>query len=307
MKQVFFVAISCCFILGCRINQSEYDKIKKEHDDFESMIRQKDSIILCLRDTISMLSYPASQRFGKINSLVANGDYDEAKLEMEKLVALFPESKEAKSIPSISTKIDNLIAKQKADEERRKSLGFKGLKSISSIAIDYNKVSFSNLLVGNTFVHDAYDDSWFYNTADRGNVYFTAAMQVTSSSKDPNLPTLAVYSIKGETMNLEGIMRVEFARWKDYGHYLGNYHDNSNDFAKTSTIRFKLGVELSDDVKNKPYAIILKKSNDLSRHYDRYENPPVSYRGRPSYPYSLSLDDFTKQYSPYVVVKIANL
>ena len=306
-SNIALIVILCCSFIGCGVDQSEYNKVRKERDEFESKAKQKDIIIQHLRDTISMLSYPPGQRIIKINSLVSEGQYDKARSEMNQLAVLFPESKEAQSIPSISAKIDNLIAKQKAEEERIKALGFKSLKSSSYATVGYNEVSFSNLSISNTFVHDAYDDRYFYHTADRGNVFFTAVMQVTSSSKDPNLPTLAVYSINGDKMNREGIMRVEFARWRDYGSYLGNYHDNGNDFAKTGTIRFKLGVELSEELKNSPYAIVLKKSNDLSRYEDRFANPPVSYKGSASYPYSLMVEDFTKEDSQYVVVKIANL
>ena len=310
MKQysnIALILISSCILLGCGVDQSEYDKVKKERDKFEITIKQQDTIIQHLRDTVSMLSYPASQRLIKINGLVSDGKYEEARNEMQQLSALFPESKEAQSIPSISAKIDNIIAKQKAEEERKKALGFRGLKTSLSATIGYNEVSFSNFSISNTFVHDAYDDRYFYNTADRGNVYFTATMQVTSNSKNPDLPTLAVYLIKGDKMTREGIMRIEFARWEDYGRYLGNYHDNGNDFAKTGTIRFKLGVELSEEVKKAPYAIVLKKSNDLSRYEDRFANPPVSYKGSASYPYSLMVDDFTQENSQYVIVKIANL
>ena len=108
-------------------------------------------------------------------------------------------------------------------------------------------------------------------------------------------------------MNREGIMEVRFAYWQDYGHYLGNYPDYGNDFAKTSTIRFKLGDEVSKEITAKPYAIVLKKTNGLSRKYDRYKNPPVSYSGYIDYPYRLSLDDFIGDNARYVVIKITNL
>lgn len=306
-KTILLVTISCLIITGCGVDQSEFDKVKKDRDEFEASLKQMEITIQQLHDTISMLSYPANQRITKINNLVSAGNYSEAKQEMEQLAALFPESKEAQSIPSISEKIDNLIAKQKAEEERIKALGFKALKTTTSVTIEENKVSFSNISTSKTFSFDAYGDRWFYRTADRGNVYFTASMQVTSSSKDPNLPTLAVYSIKGDKMEREGIMEIKFARWEDYGSYLGNYHDNGNDFAKTSTINFKLGVELSSTIKDGPYAIILKKSNELTKYYARFDNPPISYIGSVAYPYSLYLDDFTRENSKFVIIKIANL
>lgn len=306
-KKIIPIAILCSIFIGCGVDKSEYDKVKKERDEFDASVKQKDIAIQRLRDTISMLSYPASQRIVKINSLVNEGKYNEAKEEMAQLSSLFPESKEAQTILSISTKIEGLIAKQKAEEERIKAMGFKGLKSTLSSIIEYNKVSFSNITVSNSFIFDSYGDEWRYRTADRGNVYVTAVMTITSSSKDPDLPTLAVYSINGDKMNKEGIMDVRFAKWRDYGTYLGNYSDYGNDFAKTSTIRFKLGVEVPVEVTQKPYAVVLKKYNGLSRNNNRYNTPPVSYSGSAKYPYTLSLEDFNKEDSQYVIVKVANL
>ena len=301
------VVLSCIFLVGCGVDQSEYDKVKKERDDLDVLVTQKDNVIKQLRDTITMLSYPASDRLLKVNNLISQGKYDEARSEMNQLASLFPNSQEAHSIPAISIMIDGLIAKQKAEEERIKALGFKGIKTVSTTTIEYNKVSFSNVSVGSTFEFDDYGSHYRYRKADRGDVYVTASMSVTSSSKNPDLPTLAVYSIKGDRMNREGIMEVRFSQWKDYGTYLGNSSDYGNDFAKTSTIQFKLGVEISSEITQKPYAVVLKKSNGLSRKYDRYENPPVSYSGSVSYPYILSLDDFTKENSQYIIIKIANL
>ncbi len=301
-------------LISCGVKQSEYDNVKYECDsvknELESYKKQvkKDSIcIVKMRDTITMLSYPADQRLAKINSLVSEGKYHQAKNEINKLSTLFPESKEAQSIPALTKRIDDLIAKQKAEEEKRRALGFKGLKKATSATIDYNKVSFSNIKIDKSYHFDWYHSGGYMRTADRGNIYVVATMSVTSSSKNPNLPTLAVYSIKGDRMNKEGVMEVRFDTWSDYGYYLGNYHDSKNDFAKTATIKFSLGVEISEEIMKKPYAIILKKSNGLSRYEDKYNNPPVSYKGSISYPYSLSLDDFTRYNSEYVVVKIANL
>ena len=68
-------------------------------------------------------------------------------------------------------------------------------------------------------------------------------------------------------MIYKGNFTVRFNRWEDYGTYLGNDHDFSNDFAKTSSIRFKIGVEVPNEITQKPYAIILKKNNSLNEAY----------------------------------------
>lgn len=314
VRFLLLIGITATFVASCGVKQSEYDTVKHECDSVKNELKsawmriKQDSIhIVKMRDTISMLSYPSDQRLEKINSLISEGKYNQARNEMNKLSVLFPESKEALFIPTISKKIDNLVAKQKAEEEKKKALGFKGLKRVTSETIEYNKVSFSHITVDRLYHFDNYYSGGYHYTADRGKMFVVATMSVTSDSNDPSLPTLAVYSIKGGRMVREGIMEVRFTSWTDYGSYLGNYHDSKNDFAKTATINFNLGVEVSEDITKKPYAIVLKKSNGLSRYYNKYNNPPVSYRGSVSYPYSLSLDDFTRENSEYVVVKIANL
>lgn len=307
IKVVLTLTFSTAMIISCGVKQNEYDSIKAELETAKKHIIQDSVHISNLRDTITMLSLPANQRLIIINEQVTNGEYSQARRGIDELNRLFPNSKESQQTTAILQRIDNLIAKKKAEEERIKALGFKALKTQSTTEIGYNKVSFSNIVSSNTFVFDSYGNSWRYRTADRGNTYVTAVMSVTSSSKDPDLPTLGIYSINGNQMNREGVMEVQFARWRDYGAYLGNYHDVGNDFAKTSTIRFKLGVEVPIDVVRKPYAVVLRKSNGLSRSYSRFDNPPVSYTGSVSYPYALSLDNFTGENSEYIIVKISNL
>lgn len=204
-------------------------------------------------------------------------------------------------------RIDKLIAQKRAEEERIKALGFKALKASTTFKIDYNKIELTSISVGNTFTFDSYGDSYFYRSADRGNKYITAAMKITSDSKDPKLPQLAVYKISGDSMTWEGNFTTEFARWDDYGSYLGNDHDFGNDFAKTNSVRFKIGKEVSEEIVKGPYALIMKIENALNRNYERFDNPPISYIGSVDYPYTLRLEDFTKEGSQFIVVKIANL
>ncbi len=307
MKRLFLLPFLVLIAFGCGVDQSEYDKIKKERDDLATEVNNSIAVIEVLRDSIKMLSFPADQRLNRINNLVSAGNYNLAKQEISRLTSLFPESKEAQSTPAIIEKVDKLIAQKKAEEERIKALGFKALKPSSTITVGYNKVEFSNISVGTTFTFDSNSSYYSYRTADRGNKYISAAMKITSDSKNPMLPQLAIYSISGDQMTYEGVFSTQFARWDDYGSYLGNYHDNGNDFAKTSSVRFKVGKEVSEDILKGPYALILKKENALNRQYEEYENPPISYSGIVSYPSGLSLDDFTKEDSQFVVVRITNL
>lgn len=301
------LTISTTMSISCGVKQSEYDNIKGELETVKKQVIQDSVRITNLRDTITMLSLPASQRLSLINEQVSNGEYGQAKKSINELNRLFPNSKESQQTTVILQRIDNLIAKQKAEEERIKALGFKALRPVSSVIIDYNRVEISSISVGNTFVFDSYGDHWRYLQADKGSKYITALMKITSDSKDPSLPQPAIYTIEGDRMVYAGNFTVRFNRWEDYGTYLGNDHDFSNDFAKTNSIRFKIGIEVRNEITQKPYAIVLKKANSLIRRYDRFENPPVSYYGSVNYPHNLSLDDFTNESSQYVIIKIANL
>lgn len=307
MKRIIAYSFLLIVLFGCGANQTELNNLRKERDELTARVNADAAVILALRDSVTMLSYPADQRLTKINSLVSSGEYTAAKMEISRLIELFPESKEAKSAPAIVERIDKLIAQKEAEEERIKALGFKALKASMTFKIDYNKVELTSISVGNTFTFDSYGDRYFYRSADRGNKYITAAMKVTSDSKDPMLPQLAIYKISGDSMTWEGNFKTEFARWDDYGSYLGNDHDFGNDFAKTSSVRFKIGKEVAEDIVKGPYALIMKKENALNRNYERFDNPPISYIGSVDYPYTLKLEDFTKENSQFIVVRIANI
>lgn len=253
---------------------------------------------------IEILKYPADQRLNKAKSLMESGDLDEALDEITQLKKVFPNSNEVNLSESVVKKINELKEAKRKEEERIKALGYKAIQEHTTIKVDYNTVTLSAINVGNTFSFDSYGDRYFYRDADRGNKYVTMQMSVTSTDHDPNLPQFAVYSINGDRMDLVGTFGTEFARWRDYGAYLGNYHDSSNDFAKVTTVRFKLGIQVSNEILAGPYAIVLMKKNVLVSHYDRFDNPPMSYIGSADYPSSLYLDNFKDDYA---LVKRFNL
>lgn len=301
---VFVVVFLLLMMASCKNqteNSAQIAEIEKKYQDSLSAVRNE---LKEAKSKIELLSYPADQRILKAKNLLDAGELDMAKTEIEQLKSIFPNSSEASSSNALLTKIEELKEAKRKEEERIKALGFKALPEQTTVKVDYNTVTYSSIGVGNRFIFDAYDDRWFYRDADRGSKYVTMQMSVTSTSHNPELPELALYSISGDKMILEGTFDTEFARWRDYGAYLGNYHDSSNDFSKVSTVKFKLGLQVSNEKLSKPYAIVLKKKNALSYHYDRYSNPPISYIGSAGYPSSLTLENFK---NGYVLVKRYNL
>ncbi|WP_346998914.1 hypothetical protein [Bacteroides cellulosilyticus] len=294
------LALAALLVFGCTNNQDkteivnltqEIEKLKSENEE--------------LRKTIDLLKYPASDRLIQIKKLITNNSFAKAQEEINQLRNLFPQSSEAQECNVQEKIIEEKQKKIKAEEERIKALGFKALKEVSNVEVFYNKISVGVFSTAKTFTFDAYDDRYFYRTADRGNKYISARITITSTDKNPKLPVFYAYRISGDKLICEGSFKLEFARWEDYATYLGNYSDNSNDFSKTSTIPFKIGIEVSDEIATSPLVIICRKQNCMVRNYDRFANPPVSYSigDGCTYDTTLTLDDLKKGYA---AVKILN-
>ena len=301
---VFVVVFLLLMMASCKNqtgNSAQIAEIEKKYQDSLSAVRNE---LKEAKSKIELLSYPADQRILKAKNLLEAGELDLAKAEINQLKAIFPNSPESSSSNALLTKIEELKEAKRKEEERIKALGFKAISEQTMVKIDYNTITFSNISIGKNYIHDSYDDRYFYNDADRGCKFISILMSIKSEDHDPNIPQLAVYTIHGDKMNYEGSFRTEFNRWEDYGTYLGNYHDSHNDFAKVNTVKFKLGLQVSDEKLNKPYAIVLMRKNVLSRGYERFRNPPVYYSGDANYPSTLSISDFSKK---YVIVKRYNL
>ncbi len=278
-------------------------------DSLTNVVAQQKATIDQMEETILKLQFPADQRLAEINKLIKSEKYNEAKSAIASLKSVFPQSTEAAQCDELCQVIDNKLAAIEAEKQRVKALGFKVLKPSTTVEIGYNKVVFSGFNIGAKFTHDVYPtytgSSWYEHTADRGNKYISCAMDVTSTSKDPDIPTLAFYTVQGDKLIKKGDFWVQMGKWQDYGTYLGNEHDLKNDFSKVSTVKFKLGLELPDADFSKPYILVLKKENTQVRHYERMRNPPIYYQGSAGYPNSLTIENFSN--GNYIAVKIANL
>lgn len=259
-----------------------------------------------LRDSLEVLRYPSADRLAAAIRKIQDNDLTGATNELDNLIAVFPQSQEATRVPELREQIAWKQEAARREAERIASLGFKAITPKTTIEVGYNKVALSGITSGREFSFDYYDggDRWHYLTADRGNKYVTMSMSVTSTSHNPKLPAFAVYRINGAEMSLVRGFVTRYARWDDYGSYLGNYQDIGNDFSKRSTVRFRLGAEISESVANGPYAIVMYNHNVLTEHYDRWDNPPKSWSGTAPFSQSLTVDSF--QSGNYVLVKTVN-
>jgi hypothetical protein len=128
------------------------------------------------------------------------------------------------------------------------------------------------------WVIDRYSGRYHYREADKDKRWVVIDFVASSDEKDPELPTFAAYAIHEGYASVKGTATIEFYRWSDYGAYLGNYHDNRNDFAKRDEVWFTAGIPIDEEDAQKPLYIGMFDGQCFKREYDRFEQPPVSYK-----------------------------
>ncbi|WP_157421939.1 hypothetical protein [Acidovorax sp. Root219] len=246
----------------------ERDSISKERND--------------LKDQVKKLSQTPGNLMGELTALVNQGKIDEAQKALGVLQFEFPKSPESAQAYRLVTELRAKIEKQQEQARQLEALGFKALKPSSLTDTNAVKVTMSAPTLAKQFVFDRYDGYYHFRTADRDTKFVVANLSATAKKgvTDPELPGYAIYRPDGKTLRKIADFSVEFSRWGDYGSYLGNHHDTGNDFAKTSTITFAIGAQVTDEyLGTKPLYIVSTAGGCMKRRYDRFSNPPVSYSG----------------------------
>lgn len=309
MKRLFVVAASVAALSGC-INSEEMDALYSELDELKVQLdnataeisSQKHELSLLkterdeLRQRVEDLSITASAIYVELQELIEKTQLDEAKGKLDVLKQRFPLSPEFTKAQKAVAELENKIKKQEEERKRLAAAGFMGLPASGAIKNSEIQVSVGQLTSERRFVFDRYDDSYHYLEADRDHKFLVATMSVTAAKgvSDPKLFGFAAYAAEGETLRRLDQVDFRISRWNGYATYLGNYSDSRNDFAKTSKVNFNIGVQLSDEVlKRRPIYIVASTAACISRSWDRFGQPPVSYSGHcENLRGSLKLDDF---------------
>lgn len=184
------------------------------------------------------------------------------------------------------------------------------LQNKNSVTVGPLTLKFGKFSQAKEFIFDRYPTysgtEWRLYTAERGNKYLIANVDITSTDKDPNLPCIFLYKFDNGSLSYVGTFDFKLYRWEDYATYLGNYHDNHNDFKYQSTVKFSIGYQEEETTLNgSPLFVLVKKENTIYRTEERFDNPPVSYSSSPcSLTGYTSLD--TKSLGDFEVVAILN-
>lgn len=218
--------------------------------------------------------------------MVSENDLKSAKDKISELKNIFPNSKEAKLCSDIETLIQQKEEQKRAEEERIKALGFKIFKDNTTAKVGNVTLVTSGFNFGRTYTFDSCldIDQYFYSTADKDNTYLLISLSMSTKEKHASVPSLGLYKIINGELSKIGSVRNEYASWTSYGAKLGNYSEDSHDFSKVNTVKYKLACEISQEESKLPLILLAKQ--DATSVEDK-----------------LTIDDVNRE---YVVIKIIN-
>jgi hypothetical protein len=278
-KFVCLIILSITITSCGNVDDKKYSILQAECNALKNEVK-------ILSDSIIILKFSAPDRLHQIDILISEDRLDEAEAQIFELRSLFPSSSESKK----SVDYENIIAKKrerkKAEEDRIKALGYKAFKDNTSHSVGNVSFVLSGFTFSKTFTFDYCSDvnEYSYRTADKDNTYLLVSLSLSTKEKNGSCPNFYLYEIDNGDLKKVAFFWEEYASWTSYGAKIGNYSDNSHDFSKVNTIRYKLAAEVGLDQSRKPLLMLIGN--------DGVEVKDV-----------LTIDDVSRD---YIVVKIIN-
>ena len=280
-------------LLGCSNleTKKQLSELKTELETIKVELKNCSTDLTEIKNT-------AENRFFRAKRLLSEQNLKGAKVAFEEIVEKFKGTDYAITASKEVAKIDKKIEKDRIEVERKKALGYKILKSSTTIKYGDLSLRFDRIWKGKRWSFDDYGSKYFLRDAERGNSHIMARVSITSENNNPSLPPILVYKMNDGELKYLGTQGYKFRRWKDYGSYLGNYADYGNDFSHSKTIPFNCGIELSnDDLINGTIYVVLKKQDCFNRTKADYGNPEIAYRESACNPKRiLKVEDFDDDY-----------
>jgi len=171
--------------------------------------------------------------------------------------------------------------------------GFFALQPQKTTSINGITVQVESVQIGKRWISDAYDSTYHYLDAERGESFVLLRTTIQSKEKEPTLPDFVVYRIDGKKMIQVISMSYAFRRWERHATYIGLYHDTSNDFAYSPSVPFSLAGVITEADANAPLALV--STGELCQtRVTKLRRPEVGYRRAGDCPtkQELTLDDF---------------
>lgn len=281
MKKGLAVSCLALSLTGCGDGGERYKKeaesLRAEVTSLQTQVWAANSRISQLQQENTTLKQTPPILLAQLRQAVDIGDEAAAKAGLESLISRYADSAEAAVGNGL---VQKMIRDREAKDQEARRLAALGMKAVpikGSFAADESTISLQSAQMGAQWTFNNHDDEYEYRSAERGSKYITATATYSSKSKDPLLAPLIVYGSNGGELKRLGIMNFEFVRWSSYATFLGNYHDDANDFANTASIRFSMGLQIANDEITKPLYIVASFLGCADRRSDRFGNPPVKY------------------------------
>jgi hypothetical protein len=241
------------------------------------------------------LRQTAAGMAAEVDAAVKARDLPKAQAALKRLLERYPAGPE---VMSSIQRVDALVNRLRTEQEEARRVaasGFKGLKVHPGISHGGTTLAISDASVGKTWRYDSYGNGWKYLEAEKGKRFVMARATIASNSKEPQPFGIAAYVAEGGSLKRIGLMRYRFARWQDFGSYLGNHADYRNDFAHSSSVAFSLGVAVTqEESQRRPIYLVATREGCHVRTHERLAQPPVAYVPGPcnTLKPALTLDDF---------------
>jgi len=292
-RRLLALTIGIITLISCSDGET-----KKQLSELKTELEQAKTELSNCSAELTEIKNTAENRFIRAKKLLTENNLTRAKTEFQGIVDNFKGTNDATTASKEIEKIDKIIEKKRADEERKKALGYKVLKPTTRVKYGDLSLRFDKVWKGKRWSFDDYGSQYFLRDAERGNSHIMTRISVTSENNNPSLPPILVYQMSNGELKYLGTQGYKFRRWKDYGSYLGNYADYGNDFSHSKTIPFNCGVELSnDDLKSGTIYVVLKKQGCFNRTKVDYGNPEIAYRESSCSPKRiLKVEDFDNEY-----------
>lgn len=302
-------AVLAMLFAGCSEKAGDTSAPNSSNSETKSLRAENERLqikVAELKKQIEELSRTPESMLSELERSLSAQDLSAASKLASSLGTRFPGSPESNLAKN---KVEQLQQKIKEREEQAKLLeakGVFGLKPASAPSLNGITLKKETVTLGKRWTFDAYDDSYHYREAERGERLLVLRATVQSIDKNPSLPEVAIYKVDGSTLTKVRHMDYEFRRWSGHGQYIGLYHDYANDFAHSKTIPFNLGVSISEELSRSPFAVVFT-GQMCHRRDSKIGQPEVVY----NYDYTgckskdeLVADDFTT--GPYRIIEFFN-
>lgn len=281
MRNGFLVSCMALSLTGCGDGGEAYRKqaesLRGDISSLQAQIAAAKTRITQLEQENKTLKETPAVFLAQVRKAVDAEDETTAKAVLASLTSRYADSAEAAIGNGLVQKMVKDREAKEQEERRLAALGMKAIPVKGSFTADDSAVSLQSAQVASQWSFNDHGDKYEYRSAERGSRYITAKVTYSSKSKDPRLAPLIVYASNGGELKRLGVMGFEFVSWSSYATFLGNYHDDANDFAHKASIRFSMGLQVPNEAITKPLYIVASSSGCADRSSDRFGRPPVSY------------------------------